>query len=58
MKAIVFAQYGSPDVLQFKEVEKPLPKDNQVLLKVYAASVNALDRHSLRSSPALSASVG
>ncbi len=52
MKAIVFAEYGSPDVLQLKEVEKPLPKDDQVLIKVYAASVNALDRHSLRSSPA------
>lgn len=43
MKAIVYTQYGSPDVLQLKEVTKPEPKDNQVLVKVYAASANALD---------------
>jgi NADPH:quinone reductase-like Zn-dependent oxidoreductase len=48
MKAIIYTQFGSPDVLQFTEVEKPAPKDNQVLVKVQAASVNALDRHSLR----------
>src|SRR5215469_14414179 len=50
MKAIVFTQYGSPDVLQFKEVDKPLPQEHQVLVKVHAASVNALDRHSLHRS--------
>jgi NADPH:quinone reductase-like Zn-dependent oxidoreductase len=43
MKAIVHTQYGSPDVLQFKEVEKPLPQDHQLLIKVHAASVNTLD---------------
>ena len=43
MKAIVYTQYGSPDVLQFKEVEKPLPQDHQLLVKVHAASVNTLD---------------
>ena len=43
MKAIVYTQYGSPDVLQFKEVEKPLPQDHQLLIKVHAASVNTLD---------------
>ena len=43
MKAIVHTKYGSPDVLQFKEVEKPLPKDHQLLIKVHAASVNTLD---------------
>jgi NADPH:quinone reductase-like Zn-dependent oxidoreductase len=47
MKAIVYTKYGSPDVLQFKEVEKPAPKDDQVLIKVYAASVNAYDWHLL-----------
>ncbi len=43
MKAIVHTEYGSPDVLQFKEVEKPLPQDHQLLIKVQAASVNTLD---------------
>ena len=43
MKAILYPKYGSPDVLQLQEVEKPTPKDHQVLVKVFAASINALD---------------
>jgi NADPH:quinone reductase-like Zn-dependent oxidoreductase len=47
MKAIVCTKYGSPDVLQLKEVAKPTPKDNEVLAKVHAASANAYDWHLL-----------
>ncbi len=51
MKAIVCTKYGSPDVLQLKEVEKPVPKDNEVLIKVQAASVNDWDWGLLRGTP-------
>src|SRR2546427_7386129 len=51
MKAIVRAKYGPPDALQFTEVEKPTPKDNEVLIKVRAASVNPLDLFTMRGAP-------
>lgn len=51
MRAIVSTQYGSPDVLQLKEVPKPTPKANQVLVKVHAASINAADAHALNGEP-------
>src|SRR6266705_1824628 len=43
MKAIRFCEYGSPDVLKFEDVEKPVPNDDQVLIKVRAASLNPAD---------------
>src|SRR3979411_2463951 len=43
MKAIHFCEYGSPDVLKLEDVEKPVPNDDQVLIKVRAASLNFID---------------
>ena len=48
MKAIVCTKYGSPDVLQLKEVEKPIPRENEVLVKIHAASLNVADFEILR----------
>ncbi|MCH7834661.1 MAG: NAD(P)-dependent alcohol dehydrogenase [Proteobacteria bacterium] len=53
MKAIVYRCYGSADVLGFEDVEKPTPADDEVLVKVVAASVNPLDWHYMRGSPYL-----
>jgi NADPH:quinone reductase-like Zn-dependent oxidoreductase len=53
MQAIVNTKYGSPDVLQLIEVERPTPQDNEVLVKVHAASVNAAELHLLRGKPFL-----
>jgi NADPH:quinone reductase-like Zn-dependent oxidoreductase len=50
MKAIRYCEYGSPDVVKFDDVEKPTPNDDQVLIKVYAASLNALDVYLTRDS--------
>jgi len=53
MKAIVHERYGPPDVLQLKEIEKPSPEDDEVLVKVRVASVNAADSHLMRGTPFL-----
>ncbi len=51
MKAIIYTEYGTPDVLQLKEVETPTPKDDEVLVKVHAASINSWDWDMLRGKP-------
>jgi len=51
MKAMVYYEYGSPDVLKLKEIEKPVPNDDEVLVKVHAAAVTPLDWHFLTGTP-------
>ena len=51
MKAVVYTRYGPPDVLRLAEVATPAPKDNEVLVKVHAVSVNASDWEMLRGKP-------
>src|SRR5437763_10786216 len=53
MKAIVYHEFGSPDVLRLEEVDKPVPNDNQILVKVRAVSVNPLDWHFMEGTPYL-----
>ncbi len=55
MKAIICTKYGAPEVLQFKEVDKPFPKDNEVLIKVFATTVHIGDTKIRRFEPGLGA---
>jgi NADPH:quinone reductase-like Zn-dependent oxidoreductase len=58
MKAILYTQYGSPDVLQLQEVEKPIPKEGEVLVKIQAASINYGDTVLMRGKPFISRLMG
>jgi NADPH:quinone reductase-like Zn-dependent oxidoreductase len=51
MKAAIYEKYGPPDVVQIRDVERPVPNDNEVLIKVRAASVNPYDWHFMRGLP-------
>ena len=53
MKAIQYTEYGSPDVLHLKDIPKPSPKHNEVLVKIHASSANPLDWHLMRGEPFL-----
>lgn len=53
MKAVVYRRFGSPDVLEYEEIDKPTPKDDEVLIRVHAASVNPFDRYLIRGEPYL-----
>jgi NADPH:quinone reductase-like Zn-dependent oxidoreductase len=53
MKAVVYTEYGSPDVLHMREVEKPSPKDGEVLVRIHATALNAADGYLLKGSPFL-----
>jgi len=51
MKAIICPKYGSPEVLQLQEIEKPVPQEDEVLIRIYAASINARDWRFMRAKP-------
>src|ERR1051326_4968778 len=51
MKAIVYTEYGSPDVLQLRDVPRPVPKDDEVLIKIHAVSLNRSDWEGLTGEP-------
>jgi NADPH:quinone reductase-like Zn-dependent oxidoreductase len=58
MKAVVYTDYGSPEVLEIRDVKKPVPNDDQILIKVRAASVNPLDWHFMEGTPYIMRAMG
>jgi NADPH:quinone reductase-like Zn-dependent oxidoreductase len=58
MKAVVYTDYGSPDVLEIRDVKKPVPNDDQMLIKVRAASINPLDWHFMEGTPYIMRAIG
>ncbi len=58
MKAVVYMNYGSPDVLEIRDIKKPAPNDDQVLIKVRAVSVNPLDWHFMEGTPMIMRAMG
>ena len=58
MKAVVYTNYGSPDVLEIRDIKKPVPNDDQVLVKVRAASLNPLDWHFMEGTPYIVRAMG
>jgi NADPH:quinone reductase-like Zn-dependent oxidoreductase len=58
MKAVVYTNYGSPDVLEIRDIKKPVPNDDQVLIKVRAASINPLDWHFMEGTPYIMRALG
>src|SRR6266704_1869170 len=58
MKAVVYTDYGSPDVLQIRDIKKPVPNDDQILIKVRAVSVNPLDWHFIEGTPYIMRALG
>jgi len=58
MKAVVYTNYGSPDVLEIRDIKKPVPNDDQILIKVRAASINPLDWHFMEGTPYIMRAIG
>jgi NADPH:quinone reductase-like Zn-dependent oxidoreductase len=58
MKAVVYTNYGSPDVLEIRDIKKPVPNDDQVLIKVRTASINPLDWHFMEGTPYIMRAIG
>jgi NADPH:quinone reductase-like Zn-dependent oxidoreductase len=58
MKAVVYTRFGSPDVLEIRDIKKPVPNDDQVLVKVRAAAINPLDWHYMEGTPYIMRAMG